>query len=104
MSKWAKPHEFFFCSAIFIGKNKDLPSDNKVHGIGFVSFGPAVEQFSTFSKAISTLMVVLLGEIDVLTDLMDLPIAGAGLIYGTKNGEARSTEQIAAAVSQGEED
>ena len=30
-----------------------------------------------------------------------LPAAGAGLIYGTKNAEARSTEQIAVAVSQG---
>ena len=29
------------------------------------------------------------------------PIAGAGLIYGTKNAEARSTEQIAVAASQG---
>ena len=29
------------------------------------------------------------------------PIAGAGLVYGTKMGEVRSTEQIAVAVDQG---
>ena len=38
VSKWAKPHEFLFCRAVFIGKNQNLTGHDKVHCVGIIAF------------------------------------------------------------------
>ena len=40
--------------------------------VGFISFGSSIAKMSSFAKASATLMEVLLGEVDVLTDLTRL--------------------------------
>eukprot|EP00937_MAST-01D_sp_MAST-1D-sp2_P002085 g2085.t1 len=50
--------------------------------IGHISFGPTLKRFSSFGLAISTLVAVLLGEIDnVRTDLAHLPNTGPAAFY-----------------------
>jgi len=49
--------------------------------VGYISFGSSIAKMASFSKASMTLMEVLLGDTDVLTDLMQLKNAGVATFF-----------------------